>query len=73
MVGDEPRRAIEQPGEMRGDATLGIAKRCPVGKADQREELIELGRPVDGQRPAAQLAERQRVLDDERCEKYAQR
>jgi hypothetical protein len=48
VIGDEPRDAIEEAVEVRGDAALRIAQRRAVAEPNEREELVQLRRAVDG-------------------------
>ena len=48
-----------------------IPQRRAVAKSNQGEELIQLRLSVDGQRAAAQVFQRERLLRDDRSEKNA--
>ena len=66
MLGDEPRRAKEQAGEMRGDSPVRVPQRRAVAEPDQREELIQLAVAVDGQDLLPEIAERDGLVLDDR-------
>jgi hypothetical protein len=53
VLGDQPRRPVEEAGQVRRRAAGRIAQRRPVAQADQRKELVELTVAVDGEPPAA--------------------
>jgi len=71
VLGYETRRAIEEPRQVRRRSALRILQRRPVAKPDEDKELIQLGVAVDGQRPPAQVGQRNRVFRDDRRENNA--
>ena len=71
MISDEPRGPVEEAREVRGDPILRIPQRRAVAQPDQREELIQLAVAVHGERPAAQIVERDRVFRDDWRQEHA--
>ena len=64
IIGNETRRAVEQPGEMRRDAAVGVLQRRPIAHTDQREKLIQFRIRINGKPFSTQVAKRQALLED---------